>query len=286
MPKKSKTQAAAEIAAAEAAAPTPAHAEMARDAILAETDAEAPVGAEVVEDIADIVRDIEIAESLAQAEPVVQEPPVLDVSLSLDDLLTGVPQETVDRVRTATHQCLSDREAFEEKKKADNLSIQRTLKKVRSHLVRDPAARLLAAVDVDPGFINRGLRSDSCYNVYAIGKLADIVGWVNAGGASSLNAINAAILKSLVNFDRAGLPFTTDAAKAACSRNYPYHGDGVSRLVRHTVAPNTTKTQSSSTMQALETLGVVRVISGNRTNKVYAMTGTPLAGKIRELLAA
>jgi ABC-type microcin C transport system duplicated ATPase subunit YejF len=55
-------------------------------------------------------------------------------------------------------------------------------------------------------------------------------------------------------------------------------------LVRHTVSASTAPTQASSTMQALETLGVVKR-SGSGKNPVFEVVDGPLTRKIEELLA-
>ena len=206
--------------------------------------------------------------------------------LSFDDLVREIPDETADALVMALAREIDERSDFETAKDPDNLNIQRTLKKVRSQLVTKRAARFSHAANVPTSFINRSIHGGSCYNVYALGKYADLVNFSVTGQV--MNAINNACLRSLFRVIDAGKVFTMETAKMACSTNYTAKdGTDVARshLVRHTVAPSTAPTQASSTMQALVTIGVVRAV-GSTKNPRYELTANPITAKFRELLAA
>lgn len=190
---------------------------------------------------------------------------------------------------------LDDREMFEEHQaerealergKEPNLNIKRTLKKVREQMVTLRAAKLLCAIAVDPAFINRTLNEGSRYNVYALGKLSDVIYGVTDGMIQ--NAINLACMRTLFEFRREGLTFSMETAKAACSKQYAIKKIGMavrSHILSHTVSESTAPTQASSTMQALTTLGVVRC-NGAGKNAVYELTDAPIVKKLEGMLRA
>lgn len=202
---------------------------------------------------------------------------------TLETVLKTVDEPLVEAEVFRIARAIDQRAAFEADKNAENDNIHKTLKKIRSQLVTKRAARLFLACNVDPAFINRMKNSGSEYNVYAIGKLADVVYGVTDGVVS--NAINLACMKSLFAFKRAGLSFSMEAAKGAASKNYAARLDAAVRkhLISHTVAPGTAPTQASSTMQALGTLGIVRATGGK--NPTYEILDTPLARKLEEMFA-
>jgi hypothetical protein len=202
---------------------------------------------------------------------------------SWEKALEGVEEAQIEETVFATADAFDDRVAFESSKAPDNTSIQRTLKKARAAMVTKRAAKVMILTNVRPAVINRVLHEGNRYNVYAIGKLADIIFGVTDGQIS--NAINIACIKSLFRFHAAKLPFTADMAKAAASNKIRVSGPAAMHLVRHTVSASTAPTQASSTMQALETLGVVRRTGGGR-NPVFEVVEGALTTKIKELLAA
>lgn len=161
-------------------------------------------------------------------------------------------------------------------------NIFKNLEKSRAKMIGRYVARTLLAVNVDPKFINRTLMEGSKYSVYALNKLADIAN--GAVNAQMTNAINLAIVKSIFNVRAAGGTFTMELAKAACSKQHRIDNPMVKHLVRHTVSTSTMSTQASSTMQALETLGVVR--SSGRKGQSYEIVDSPLTKRLEEVLLA
>lgn len=131
------------------------------------------------------------------------------------------------------------------------------------------------AANVSADFINRTLHNGSRFNVYAFGKIADIARSLIDGTTLS-NAINNAVVKSLFRCKKAGVGFTLEIAKAAASDKIRIDPTISRNLVRHTVSASTAPTQASSTMQALETLWVMR-IQGSRRSPVYEVLDTPIA---------
>lgn len=233
--------------------------------------------------VEEVVQQLEAEAVLELEASEVQEPPA-DVTLSLDDILVGVPQEAVDETVYQISNEIDARGAFETTKNPDNENIHRTLKKVRSQMVTKRAARLLLGTSIDPSFINRSIHEGACYNVYALGKLADIIYGVTDGVVA--NAINLACMKSLFAFHKAGREFTAEMSRAAASDKIRVSEVALRNLlVRHTVSASTAPTQASSTMQALVTLGICTT-SGSSRNPTYHLTDSPLSRRLQEKLAA
>lgn len=175
-----------------------------------------------------------------------------------------------------------ERTKFEGIKNPNNTSIHKSLAKSRAALAMPSAAAIMIAANVEPNFINRSVAEGSCYNVYAADKLADFVRGLRDGMIR--NAINNAVARSLFAFQKAGEDFTGELAKAAASAQYPVsekkHKD---LLTRHTVSPGTASTQTSSTMIALQSLGIVEQ-TGNAKFPVYKLTDAPVVNRLKEVL--
>ena len=193
-----------------------------------------------------------------------------------------------ENVMTMAHSIASqfdERVDFQRKKAPDgNASIERTLLAGRKELATLRGAKLLIAANVTPDFVNREVHDGSRYNVYAFGKIADIARSLIEGVTLS-NAINNAVIKSLFRCKKAGVGFTLEIAKAAASDKIRIDPTISRHLVRHSVAASTAPTQASSTMQGLETLGVVR-IQGSRRNPTYEVLNTPIAQALETMFSA
>lgn len=213
----------------------------------------------------------------------------IEPELTLDNLRAAVSEHDAGVMVFKIKNEVDIREAYEIQKgdeKGTNLNILSTIKKVRTQMVTLRAAKLLCAINVDPGEMNREIHSGARYNVYALGKLSDVIYGVTDGVIR--NAINIACMKSLFAFQKAGVPFTMETAKGACSKQYALKKlDAATRqhLISHLVAEGTASTQASSTMQALTTLGVVKP-NGAGKNPSYVLTDTPITKKLRDLMAA
>lgn len=199
-------------------------------------------------------------------------------------LIASFDDETVTKMTFRIAAAVDERVSFETAKNPENSSIQSTLKKVRSELVTKCAARVMLATNTTPDFINRQLHDGSRYNVYALGKYADLVRTL-ADGDSMKNAINNAVTRSLFACRREGFTFTGELARAAASDKIRIEGAVKRLLVRHTVSSSTAPTQASSTMSALQTLGVVK-IEGSSRNPTYAITNAPIVDALEKKLSA
>jgi hypothetical protein len=214
---------------------------------------------------------------------VTDEPAEEDQVVTFTKLLAELDPAAVDEMVVDLAEAIDDRAAYEERVGPDNLSIHKTLKKVRAEFTASKnAARVLLATSTTTSFINRSISEGARYNVYALGKLADLVRGLTDGQLS--NAINVACMKSLFSFRQAGVPFTSAMAKAAASDKIRDIDPSVRKhLIRHTVSASTAPTQASSTMQALETLGIVSR-AGSRKDSVYTLTDHPAVALLEEKL--
>lgn len=222
--------------------------------------------------------EIVVLEAEAIADPANIEP-----TETLSDAIASLSEGLIDQTLWATADAVDERVTFELAKDSDNTNIQRTLTKARNQLVSKRAAAILAVAYFDPAEINREIHGGSRYNVYALGKLADIIYGVSGGTIS--NAINVAVLKSMIAFRAAGVAFTGEMARAAASDKIRVEPAFRRLLTSHTVSEGTAPTQASSTMAALETLGIVKRTGTSRA-PVYTMIDGPLTSKIEEVLAA
>lgn len=234
-----------------------------------------------------------IAESTEDAKPepakAVQNEPAAETVETADDsefgkLIATFSDEAVEKKVFEIADCVEARETFEDTKDSENKSIKRTLKNVRSAFVTKYAARAMLATKTDPAFINRSLHDGSRYNVYALGKAADLMKGMTNGAVS--NAINIACMKTLFKFRDAGVQFTGEIAKACASDKIRISDTNLKKhLVRHTVSASTAPTQASSTMQAMETLGLVKR-SGTAKSPIYELTDHPAVAKLEAQLMA
>lgn len=227
------------------------------------------------------VLESQASEDVQQPEATVDEPsePVAQFT----DVIAAFTEEDITAKAQAIADAITDRGTFERTSNPDNANIHKTLAKVQSAFVTKAAARVMLATNTSEDFINRSVHEGKRYNVYALGKAADIMKAATAGVMS--NAINIACMKSLFAMKGAGLPFTLETAKACASKQYPCDAAIRQHLIRHTVAPGTAPTQASSTMQALATLGVVTT-SGSSKNPTFTLTSHPIVEQLREAIAA
>lgn len=228
-----------------------------------------------------------------QTEPAeassVQEPQAaLEPVENFRDVLKAITDEDADAMALKVAKAIDDRMEFEKAKSPDNSTIQKTLGKARAQIATRTAARVMIATNVSPEVFNRSIHTNVRYNVYAIGKVADVMAMLGSDEASPWvkNAINNAVIKSLFAFDKAGEVFNGEMARAACAKAIRVSNTKLSGLLtRHTVSSSTAPTQASSTMQALVTLGIVTA-EGSVRNPTYRVRRTPAAERVRELVAA
>lgn len=221
-----------------------------------------------------------VIEDMSEPEP----------DLSFEELIEVITPEDRLEVKHKIKAAFEVREKFEKDKSVTtgNDNIFKNLNKSYGKLSSDAVANVLLVTNVSPDFINRTLSDGSKYNVYALNKLADIAQGAMHGldvNSGMSNAINLAVMKSMFIIRRLGATFTMDLAKAACSKQYRSESPYVKHLIRHTVSTSTVSTQSSSTMQALQTLGVVK-LAGSRKNASYEIIDSPLTRRLEQVLMA
>lgn len=201
----------------------------------------------------------------------------------LGELVKEVTTDQVGERLVAINTAFDARVTYERTAQPGNDSIQDRLKSYRKKMALPGIAALLVATNVDPEFINRTITEGKRFNIYAIDKVNDLLHGLNSG--TFRNAINQAVMKSLFKFRKAGVPFTGLAAIAAVSDKVKCDKALTANLVRHTVSAATAPTQASSTMNALQVLGVV-TNKGSAKFPIWELQETPVTKAIEKLLAA
>lgn len=210
--------------------------------------------------------------------------PVIDPGADILETVAQIDDKQRLAVAKKVTKAVEDRTAFEKAKNPLNNTIAGNLEKGRAKLAMPSAAAFLIATNVDPEFVNRSVANGSRYNVYAVDKLADLVQCLRDGVMR--NAINNAVTRSMFAFRKAGIPFTGELAKAAASQQYPVSSKTMKDLlIRHTVAPGTASTQTSSTMTALQTLGVVSNV-GTGKFPIYELVDCAATKRLEQVLIA
>lgn len=203
---------------------------------------------------------------------------------SLDDLVGAIDKTEKEEMALEIGKQIDARIARLAKERPDNDTQPASLNKSRKKLALPSRAAVLIATGTDPDFIDDSRSSGNHYNVYAIDKVADLV--AGLAGDQMGNAINRAVTRSLFAFRAAGEKFTGEHAKAAASDKIRISDKKIaSLLIRHTVSAGTAPTQSSSTMQALQTLGIVKN-TGSQKFPIYELTDTPQTKKLEAILKA
>lgn len=198
------------------------------------------------------------------------------------DMVQAVSAKRIETARKRLSEAYEARASIEREKDPSNHKIHDSLKASRSVLTKDAALQVLVAAETAPDFITQTSAEGKHYNVYAGQKVADLVQALHSGVIK--NAINNAITRSLFKFRAAGEKFTGEMAKAAASDKIRVQGQIAKLLIRHTVSASTAPTQMSSTMQALQTLGIVKNV-GTRREPVYELTDTPQTRRLEEIVA-
>lgn len=201
-------------------------------------------------------------------------------------LMASVTEADILNKQFDAGRAIDARAAFEVSKGNDKIGPK--LDAIRKTMTTTRAAQLMCVVNFDPAQLNREVHTGSRYNVYAIGKLADAIHGLTSDDAglhgAITNKINLACMRSLFAFRAEGIAFTGEMAKAAASDKIRIDAAVAKHLVRHTVSAVTAATQASSTMQALETLGVVSR-TGTK-HPTWALTGNPIVSKLESVLKA
>ena len=207
-----------------------------------------------------------------------------DEAPAFKDLMKEVPGETITQTMNVMKDKISQRRQLEIEKNSYNDNIHRTLKNVEQTMVRPIAAQVLVAASVSPGFIVEQSREGEHYNVYAMGKLNDLVDAL--AGLKLSNAINRAIVRSMFKLRAAGVTISREILECAASDKIRVKDRNIEGLLtRHTVGASTAPTQTSSTLRALETLGIVKV-TGTKQNCVVTILDTPQTAALEQVAVA
>lgn len=179
----------------------------------------------------------------------------------------------VEEVSQAVGAEFDRRMTFHKDTDVENTNIQKNLGIYRRQMSAPHTASVLVTCSTDISFINRTKRGEQCFNVYSIDKVGRLVNQMVLGVAN--NKYNDAIFKSMWNFMKAGVQFTSDHAKAAISDKIRVTDSQIkSLLVRHTVKPGTASTQASSSLRAMEVLGIARN-AGTEKKQVWVLNDNP-----------
>jgi hypothetical protein len=206
-----------------------------------------------------------------------------DAPRSFAELFDAVNDTDVVITQQELSAAFADRAAYERVSNPNNDNIQKTLSKVqRGHLAHG-VSKAMRAIGLDTNYLNKSEVSGKRRNVYALEKLQDMI--YGAINGHMKNAINIAVLVSMVKLERAQLDFTGAVAKACASDKMPIETHLKGLLRRHTVSESTASTQSSSTMTALEDLGAV-VNLGSQKFPRWVFSDAPIAKRLREIVEA
>jgi hypothetical protein len=255
----------------------------------------APIQDEVVEPIQDeVVEPVKAkakkaskaktapAKEVAQAEVV--EVAAAHVPGVIRDLVGAVAPKDLKKKEKKIADEFAARIAFENAQPGLSGKMIPNLEAAQKKMANPGTAAIFCAIDIDPAFINREISAGSKFNVYGLQKVNDLVTGIGAGIIQ--NAINRAVLISMFNFKKAGVAFTGEAALAAVSDKIKVDKAIAKHLTRYTVSANTASTQKSSTMNALETLGIVSSNKLRGNAEVFSLTDTPQTRRLEEALMA
>ena len=155
----------------------------------------------------------------------------------------------------------------------------------RAKLAVPSLAKVMMELKIAPAFINSTHSKDASgdrFNIYAIEKAIDLVRAL-AQSVKPSNPSNLAITRSLLNFEEAGAQFTAEMALCAASDKIRSQDSNVKLLKRHTLDKNTAGTQASSTLRALQALGLI-INTGTKRAATYVFANTNQAEAFKELL--
>lgn len=200
---------------------------------------------------------------------------------SFIEMRDAVTTEQVTQMQTDLIAAFADRASYERIANPNNDNIQETLTKVQKGHLAHAISQGFVAAGVDPNYLNKSEVAGKRRNVYALQKLQDLIYGASSGHLK--NAINIAILVSMVKLEQAQIAFTGAIAKACASDKVAVETNVGVHLRRHTVAESTASTQSSSTMTALEDLGAV-VNKGSQKHPTWVFSDTALAKRLKEVV--
>ena len=174
---------------------------------------------------------------------------------------------------------IDSRAAYEASKNADNNSIQSVLAALRKDFNRaEVIAQIMIDNSVNAEFINRQERSNNRYNVYAAQKVENAVS--ASANTEALNHYTLAILKVACALKTV----SHKDAVSACSAGVKHSDTARERVIKSLryakhVAANTASTQSSSSLNALQTLNVISESRDANNDVIYSVNSDSLIFK-------
>lgn len=190
-----------------------------------------------------------------------------------EEIAARVTEQQVTELTRDLLAAFQERATYERQVNPNNDNIQKTISKLIKGMTPG-VVRSLVVAGRDASLVNESEVAGKRRNVYALDKMRDILYGALTGYVS--NKVNKAVIESMVRLRGTGLPVTSEVVKACVSQNAPVGAQYLPYLTRHTMAPQTAPTQSSSTGTALEVLGVV-TNKGTKKNPVLEFTDSPLA---------
>ena len=208
----------------------------------------------------------------------------------LADVIKAIDEDTAKAFALKIAGEFDSRVQFEISRRANgdaNMPKVKKLNSYRAKLAMPSMARVMIALGASPEFINarQGKEADSDrFNIYAIDKAIDFLKALS-GSSKLANAHNVAIAKSMLIFEENEKSFTGEMAMCAASDKIRSQDPNVKLLRRHNVDKSTAGTQASSTLAALQALGLVKN-TGTKRAATYVFANTDQAGAFKELLKA
>ncbi len=199
------------------------------------------------------------------------------------DAIAALSPDQVETFRTRLVTGFDDRLTLEHRKDPTADAKQKKIAAAKAKLATTQSAQVMTLAESDPGFVTRSSADNTWFNIYAIDKVADLVRAFATG--QTKNEVNVAIVKSLFACVAQKITFTGELARAAVSDKIPVKDATAAKaLTRHTVSASTAPTQASSTMSALEVLGIVKN-TGTAQFPVWVLQDSVMTERLKEVYA-
>jgi hypothetical protein len=200
--------------------------------------------------------------------------------------------QMIDSYVAELNAALDARAAYELAKNAANDSMQSTLSSLRKSMTHADIAAQLHSCNVDANFINRSERSNNRYNVYAAQKVDNVAR--AAKSVEELNHYTLAILRVALAVEKIESKLSHKDAVSACSASVKHSEAKRESLIKSLryakhVAANTASTQSSSSINALQTCNILSesrdaanavVYSVNRESETFKLIAARYAFEV------
>lgn len=199
-------------------------------------------------------------------------------------IASDIAKASITRASTKLAANFEARMAFETTNSPANKTIQTKLVSYGKKFAMPAVVRSLLAANVELNFMNTSVGAEvKKFNVYSVDKVADLAQALDSGAVK--NAINLATLKNLFAADALGHDFTGDHARGSVSDGVALPSGHKKWMTHHTAAPSTAPTQASSTMNALNVMGVVKN-TGTTKAPIWKLQDVPQTKRFKEMVTA